>query len=178
MKTRKRIRVRAIALLAGVLLPVLGYADALWPSAKYGMSVPEVMKAVPEAKPSPHGSKLVTGAREELRIERVPLAGRSFVAELYFSQGQLVQVLLSLPEWGSNNQNTAAFKDLVKAFSAQYGQNFSQSINAAGSGLSANAEWRSSGENIFISIAPVTQDTSMLNVGFRAVSQTRAGSRK
>jgi hypothetical protein len=178
MNTGSHIPVRAIAFLAGLLLPVIGHADALWPSAKYGMSVPEVMKAVPGARPSPQGSRLVTGAREELRIDNVSLAGRSFVAGLYFSQGQLVQVLLSLPEWGANPQNTAAFNDLVRAFSARYGKNFSRTINAAASGLSANAEWTSSGENVFISIAPVTRDTSMLNVGFRPVSQAPPGSRK
>src|SRR3954469_17639977 len=109
MNIGKHIRGRAIGLIAGFLMPILGYADALWPSAKYGMSVAEVMKAVPDAKPSPHASRLVTGPREELRSERVQLAGRSFAAELCFSQGQLVQVLLSLPEWGPNSQNTAAF---------------------------------------------------------------------
>src|SRR3954469_24060909 len=130
MNIGKHIRGRAIGLIAGFLMPILGYADALWPSAKYGMSVPDVMKAVPEAKPSPRGDRLASGAREELRIEKVSLAGRSFVAGLYFSEGRLVQVLLSLPEWGANKQTMAAFDDLVRTFSAKYGQYNSRSVKA------------------------------------------------
>lgn len=178
MKTGTYIHCRAVALLAGVLLPAFGHADALWPSAKYGMSVQQVMKAVPEAKPSTHGSKLVTGAREELRIERVALVGRSFVGAFFFSEGRLVQVLLSLPEWGANNENMATFDQLVGTFRARYGQDFTRSVNARRSGLSANAEWTTASENVFISIGPVTQDTSMLNVGFRPAGQISPRSRK
>ena len=71
---------RVSTLLAGLLFPVLTYADALWPPAKYGMSVPQVAVALPQSKPASGWDKLATGAIEMLRIDRVSLVGRTFTA--------------------------------------------------------------------------------------------------
>lgn len=173
-----RIHRTVSVLLAGLLLPVLTHAAALWPSVKYGMSVPQVVVVLPQSKQASGQRKLFSGAIEMLSIDNVSLVGKTFTARLFFSDGLLVQVLLSPPEWDSNQKNIVVFEELTRAFSAKYGRDFDRSVSARASGLSASAEWIKDGENVFISVIPVTQETSMLKVGFRPVSQIPPRSRK
>jgi hypothetical protein len=165
-------------LLAGLLFPVPTHADALWPTVKYGMTALQVAAALPQATPAPGRDKLVSGASEMLRVDKIPLAGRTFTAQFFFSDRVLAQIMVSPPEWESNETNLAIFEDLIRAFSAKYGQEFKRSVSARPSGLSASAEWTNGGEKVVISVIPVTQDTSMLNVAFRPGGQIPSKSGK
>ena len=49
--------------------------ETWWPALRYGMSLAEVIRAVPDAKPARAPGKLVTGATGLLRLENLPLLG-------------------------------------------------------------------------------------------------------
>jgi len=141
--------------------------QAWWPTLSYGMSVEEVIQAVTDAKPSPSRGKLVTGATELLRVEKLALAGRTFVVAFYFLNGELTQVAMSSPQYEPNERNIASFEDLLKAFRVKFGPERESAVNVRPYGLSASAEWTTRGENLYIAVSPVTQTTSSLGFGFR-----------
>jgi hypothetical protein len=138
-----------------------------WPGLRYGMSVEEAIHAVPDAKPALTRGKLVTGATELLRVENLPLAGRTFVVAFYFLNGGLTQVDMSSPQYEPNERNIALFEDLLKAFRVKFGPEGVSAVDSRAHGLSANAEWTTNGESLYVAVSPVSQATSSLRFGLR-----------
>jgi hypothetical protein len=138
-----------------------------WPALRYGMSVAEVVQAVPDAKPALGRGKLVTGATELLGVENLPVAGQTFVVAFYFLNGGFAQVDMSSPQYEPNERNIALFEDLLKAFRVKFGPEGGSAVYVRAYGLSANAEWTTNGENLYVTVSPVSQTTSSLRLGLR-----------
>jgi hypothetical protein len=141
--------------------------QAWWPALRYGMSVEDVIQAVPESKPFTGGGKARDGATELLRLESLPLAGRTFGVAFYFLNGGLSQVDMVSPQYEANERNVALFEDLLKALRAKFGPEGESAVHMRPYGLSANAEWTTRGENLYIAVIPITQTTSSLRFGLR-----------
>ena len=74
---------------------------------------------------------------------------------------------MSSPQYELNERNIALFEDLLKAFRVKFGPESGSAVYARAYGLSANAEWTTTGENLYVTVSPVTQTTSSLGWGLR-----------
>jgi len=161
--------VRICVTLSLLLASLAASAQTLWNGTEYGMSVEEVRKKIPEAKPG-NGDRVVSGAEELLRLEKIIVAGTQFEVSFFFLKDKLTQVNFSTPQWGSNEENLLSFDRVVTEFRTKYGQETERTVSNQRFGLSANAEWVSGDTQIWVTITPVTAITSMLNLGFRPAS--------
>lgn len=137
----------------------------LWTNLKQGMSLAEVRQKVPEAKPGDNAS-LSSGARGLLRIENVAIAGTNFTAQFYFSADKFIRVNLSGSMSETNENNIKTFEKILEIFKPIYGTELSRELNNEKIGLSGNAEWKIDAGKVWISILPITDTTSMLNLGY------------
>lgn len=142
-----------------------GSSQMIWTGLKQGMTVDEVRQNVRNAKAGAE-DRLFNGARELLRVEGVNVAGIAFNAGFFFQAGRFAQVNLSGPAMVGNKENLGNFDRVVADFRAKYGQESRNKVSNERFGLSADAEWLKEGGRVWVSVIPVTADTSMLNRGY------------
>ena len=133
-----------------------------WDGLAQGLSVDEVRKRMPEAQ-ALQGSQLSNGARALLG-RSATIAGLSLEARYYFLDGKLVQVNANAPESSDNDETREQFERLLSAFRSFYGEPQSSDIRHPPSGLTGRVAWA---QGAWISIMPVSADTSTLLSGYR-----------
>jgi hypothetical protein len=139
--------------------------QALWDGLKYDMTVNEIRQKVPNAISKSEDS-LASGAREQLRLERVQVAGLSFTAQFFFGGERFRQVNYAGPMMVSNEDNLRAFNQVLADFRTTHGRESRHKVSDERFGLSASADWFNESGNVWIVIVPVTATTSLLNFGF------------
>jgi hypothetical protein len=158
---------RAIAVSIACGASTMAFAQALWESTQYGMSTSEVSQLIVDAKPASGGNRLFSGAKELLHIDDYTFADKEFEVSFFFVGDSLAQVMLSMKEQESNENNLRFFEAASAQFRTQYGQERTRVVSNRSSGLSAEAAWQSGQTEISLDVTPVTQDTSSININFR-----------
>lgn len=141
-----------------------------WEGLRHGM-LPEEVKRIASAAEAPGG------ATRNLRKSGVVVVGIQFNAVYHFNiSGQLESVILEKPgdfnmgllRLDGNEANLKAYEKVVSFFRNKYGEEANHSLKSKDTGfpgLSAKPEWKISEGTIFVSIVPITADTSMLSLG-------------
>lgn len=146
------------------LQPAARSPQAIFAALRQGMSVDEVRRAVPGVRPG-NLDRLATGAVAQLQIPQVNHAGSPFTVGLFFLGDRLSRVNFSGRMGLDNQDNLNTFDRIVADFRSAYGQENARTVANRG-GLSANAEWQMPRGKVWVSIIPITADTSLLNFGF------------
>lgn len=141
-----------------------------WEGLRRGMSSEEVTRIVSGVEKSGDDPR-------NLRKSGVVVVGIPFNANYNFdSSRQLVSVILEnsgdakvgLLNLGGNEANLITYEKLVAFFRNKYGVEANRSLKSKETGfpgLSANTDWAIGEGKIFVSISPITADTSMLSLG-------------
>lgn len=142
-------------------------ANAKWPweGLKFGMSVEEVQRNSPGAR-QVAGSHLSSGAKALLNKPGVMVAGIAFEATYYFRDGKFAQVNVDDPAMNANEVTLRNFDKLLSELRVAYGQEEERKINKESWGVSGEARWSVGGDKLWVSISPITADTSRLNFGY------------
>lgn len=108
--------------------------DKLWQDAEYGMSVSQVMHAVPGARASAADGTLHDGAKELLEGPDQEIAGHRFVPQFFFQPSGLEQVTLHLKDVTTKEDAQYVFEEVLKALRLKYGhETASESTSAMAS---------------------------------------------
>jgi len=92
--------------LAAATMPLA--AQDLWNGTKMGMSEAELRAKVPGLEVAKEPAELFDGTKAKLMLPKVEIGGESFVANFYFKEEKLLQVMLTLP-----NKQERTFDQLV-----------------------------------------------------------------
>lgn len=124
--------------------------DELWGQTCYGMTVNQVLKAVPGA--SAHaalaGKNLANGAFELATGPDQTIAGEMFTPRYYFLNGRLDEVMLTLEGVTDSYKATSAFEALTDALRAKYGPELSLHQTLIG----RDGNWRHGKTNIALAL--------------------------
>jgi hypothetical protein len=131
------------------------------------MSTEEIGRLIQEAKPVSSGSRLYSGAREALRVDRHTFADKEFKVSFFFLRGRLTQVMLSTEGGNNNAANLRIFDTVAAKLLAKYGAEKSRVVSSRQSGLFAEAVWIANETEIRPDVSPITQDTSQLVINYR-----------
>jgi hypothetical protein len=161
-----------LAFAAFLTWSATAYPQSLWQGTAYGMSISDVQKTVPAARPtSDKPNTLHGGAVERLRIDEFLLVGKSFSVLFFFLEEKLVQVTLRLNGEFSYHTAMLVFDSLMDALRVRYGVELSKRISNDAHMPSANAEWQSGKTNINLFAMTVGRNPALLNLNY----QTRIG---
>ena len=119
------------------------HAQSLWQGAKYGASAAEVQGTLPSARaPERDPIILLDGSKELLRIPKLDLIERPFVAGFFFHEQRLEQVQLYRRNI-SRAEAVDAFNKLRPMLEKKYGtgQEHSQ-VGTSGSTLNRSVLWQ------------------------------------
>lgn len=146
-----------------------GYASvgSAWPweGLKYGMSLDEVQRNVPGTT-QVMGSHLYDGAKELLKKTGVTVAGITFEASYFFKDGRLSQVNVNDRTMNKNEVTLPNFERLLSELRARFGNEREKNVKNESWGISGEASWSVGGDKLWVSITPITADTSTLNFGY------------
>lgn len=159
------LRIIAVVITCGA--SAMSFAQVLWEDTQYGMSTNEVSRLIHDAKPASGRNRLFSGAKELLHIDNYVFADTTFEVGFFFVDDGLTQVMLSMKERESNENNLRLFDAVSAKFRTQYGPETKRALSNRPSGLSAEAEWRAGQTEVNLDVTPVTQDSSSLNINFR-----------
>lgn len=137
-----------------------------WEGLRHGMSMEDVQRNM-RGTTKVSGSHLADGALERLRKEDIRLAGFTFEASYFFHDDAFTQVNVNDNEVMDNEAIRSKFDKVSAALSAKYGQATNQDVRSETWGLSGKANWFVGGDELWLTIVPVTADTSMLTFGYR-----------
>jgi hypothetical protein len=163
-------RIAGIAALAFILTAsaMARAADSvkLWGASRSGMTVEQVLGAVPgTARHDPSPGESVGNATEQVRGPVQTIAGEKFIPHFYFERGALVQVTLGLEGISDAYQAFLTFQGVADALRAKYGKELSLRQSSIG----WDGEWISSRTNISLALITIEGATPLLNI----VYQTR-----
>lgn len=144
-----------------------------WEGMREGMSPEDVRRLVAGLE------ALVPNGKSESLMQRrgANVAGLEFVAQYGFDNLKgLKSVHLDrvgdgkglLVESSSNASNLAGFEKLTKLLRSKYGPESNSRLKTKETGfpgLSASSEWSMDGAKVFVSVSPVTAETSTLHTG-------------
>jgi|SRR5215813_9080204 len=135
-----------LLLVVLVLFPAIAAAggDRLWQNTEYGMSVEQVLSAVPGSHASRSPSKLYGGALGLVEGEPTQIAQQPFLPRFYFKDGRLVQVMLSMTSSVDAAEAQAVFGDVVAALRTKYGRE----VLSTAKDFTLEAEFQSGKTNI------------------------------
>ncbi len=159
---------------APVAAPVrTGSGGLPWDGMRPGMSPEDVRRLVSGLE-----APVANGRGESLMQKRgTNVAGLEFVAQYGFDnlkglksvhldrvgEGKVLDL-----ESSSNASNLAAFEKLTKFLRGKYGPESNSSLKTKETGfpgLSARSEWSVDGARLFVSVSPITAETSMFSMG-------------
>jgi hypothetical protein len=161
-----------------------GPCKELWGSSCYGMSVAEVLKAVPQAaqKLLDTYDHINSGAENLVDGPVQVIDGAQFIPHFYFSAGRLEQVNLSLnstPVSGSFAQGIvqAAFADITVALRAKYGNEINTVEVSPQLPDFQIKEWLHNGTNIMVLLANTPNQTAIpaLTITYQRRLETNSG---
>ncbi|WP_374349900.1 DUF4124 domain-containing protein [Chitinimonas sp.] len=132
---------------------------------KTGMSIDEVKSKVAGTQ-AINSDRLFNGSVGKLGINPVNMAGGTFSAKFFFLGDRFFQVNLS-SDMTRNAENLKLFDKLCAELRSVYGPESSHKVDNKPTMLSADAEWSTASYWAFVSITPVTADTSLLTLGLR-----------
>jgi len=155
------------AIVAGVILLVIApisaaKAQVLWQGARAGMSVEEVLKALPGATryvPAP-GDKLGDGATELVTAPDQMISEKMFRPRFYFSNYRLEQVTLSLQGADDSRIARITFEDVFIALRAKYGPE----VVLKDTDIGKEADWLHGKTNITLFLISNSDTTPLLNI--------------
>lgn len=162
---KKVWRTIAVSIVCGA--STIAFAHTLWENTQYGMSTSEVNQLIRDAKPASGSNRLFSGAQELLHIDHYTFADKVFEVSFFFVGDSLAQVMLSMKERESNENNLRFFEAASAKFRTRYGEEKRRVVSNRSSGLSAEAAWRSGQTEISLDVTPITQDSSSININFR-----------
>lgn len=138
-----------------------------WSLLKSGLSVAEVRRKIPNLEEGSRG-RLVDGAAGMLRAEGVSMDGVLLDAELYFLAGRFLRINYATPMTAAmdNDVSLRNFEKLSATYRAKYGQESKRDVAQKSWGISADAEWRTERGRVYVSLSPLTGNTSRLLTGF------------
>jgi hypothetical protein len=96
-------------------------AQEFWHGTSRGMTVSQVLTAVPGARRPVYPSSLGSGAVELLMRPGVRVQGESFTAHFYFERGDLQEVILLLDGKRRYARLRPVYDALERALTARYG---------------------------------------------------------
>jgi hypothetical protein len=158
---------RFIALLALSLCFTSALAQELWQKTRYGMTVEQVVAAVPNASPPPlNAGSLADGAKELLRVSDLELVGYRFSGKFYFIERRLTQVTLTPERISTFASAMLVFDSLTEALRTKYGAEVVRSVER---GLlnKAEASWQSGRTNISLICVSVGAADPALNLNYQ-----------
>lgn len=136
-----------------------------WSGLKFGASIEEVQKNIPGVKKE-QGSHLHDGSKALLRKQDVVVAGINFDASYFFKDGKLTQVNLTGQDMANNEVTLRNFEKLLSEFRAKFGPEKNRNVKNERWGISGEASWSVGSDKLWVSISPVTGDTSLLSFGY------------
>lgn len=144
-------------------------ATRLWRTANVGMSLAELLEAVPGSVKSA-GSTLGTGAVERARLSDLRLVGETFSAVFYFDDTGLVQVTLMLDDADafSLRQLETIYRDAFAALTAEYGEPF-ESTTMKDVLTIHTSDWYRNGIHIGVICMTIEGDVNQLNINYQAL---------
>lgn len=137
----------------------------LWTQLSQGMSVAEVQRQVPEAKPGDR-DQLRNGALALLQVPSVSVAGLGFQAQFFFLDDKFHRVNFSGPMANGNAANLQAFEKLHDIFRGRYGVPVVKEVKDSAKGLSGRADWKIDAGDVWMILVPVGANTSLFNFGY------------
>ena len=136
-----------------------------WEGLSRGMSVAEVKRNVAGTS-QVQGSHLSDGARELLIKRDVAFAGVPFEASYFFKDGKLAQVNVNDPELNKNEDTLRDFENLMSELRGRFGSEGKRAVKKESWGISGEAAWSVGLDKLWVSITPITADTSRLSFGY------------
>lgn len=107
---------RLLLALALACTSAASAAAPLWQNTESGMSVADVAKAQPQARPPSKVDTVHGGGKCELAIESFEISANRFKVCFYFRDGRLTQVMLN-----SDGGSMARFETMLDLLRAKYG---------------------------------------------------------
>ncbi len=161
-----RIIAVALAFLAYTGVTRAAEAPELWHGCKVGMTVDEVLEAVPGSKPhSPAPGESIINGTELVEGPIQKIAGKSFLPEFYFDGSHLTQVTLGLRNKPNSYAAYLTFQEITDALQKKYGAELSLRKTSLG----WDGEWTDGRSNISLVLISISGGTPILNI----VYQTR-----
>lgn len=136
-----------------------------WSGLKYGASIEEVKGNIPGVKQE-KGSHLYDGAIAMLRKQGVIVAGINFDASYFFKDGKFTQVNLAYQDMTNNEITLRNFEKLSSELRAKFGPEERRNVKNERWGISGKASWLVGSDKLWVSISPITGDTSLLTFGY------------
>lgn len=172
-KIKRFATIGAIATAAVLASPSV-FAQSLWHGTTFGMTVDQVVAAVPEATPATNknpGNGIRFNSQfapELLHVDDVQLVNQKFSGSFYFLNDRLVQATLHIKDGGSYDTGLA-YDNLVTALRAKYGQELSAKNNVIGSMVTRDTEWISGRTNINLHYTKIGDNdtTPLLNINYQ-----------
>ena len=144
------------------------HAQSLWQGTRYGASVAEVQGTVPSARaPEQDPIILLDGSKELLRIPKLDLIERPFVAGFFFREQKLEQVQLYLRNI-SKPQALDTFDTLRPVLEKKYGKGRERSqTGTSGSTVNRSVLWVTEGLEISLNLWMFEHVTSDVYIVYR-----------
>jgi hypothetical protein len=133
------------------LFSVHAQAQALWNGARYGMTVDQVQRVVPDARQPDRPDGVVSNGRrteELLTVPAIQVADRTFTAHFYFLDARLVQVTLSAPRDILDGEAPLLYERLLTALRSKYGVELNTTRSNPGAMSVRDTEWMSGRTNV------------------------------
>ena len=150
---------------SGKLVVAANDQPNLWTNLTRGMTVDEVLKAVPQAKLG-DDDKLRNGARSLVWVNRIAAGGQDFDARFFFLNDRFHRVNFSGPMNYSNQLSMKTFEKISETFQRRYGPPADKKFINEQMGMAASATWNTNRGEVWIILVPVTADTAFVNFGF------------
>jgi hypothetical protein len=156
-------------LALGALITIASLSNAgaqvLWQQSRAGMTVDEVLKAVPGTqRQAPNsGDNLADGAVDLVTASDQRISDKVFHPKFYFLNGRLEQVTLTLQGVNKSSDARSSFEDVYIALRQKYGPEVVLKDTAIGK----EAEWLRAGTNIVLFLIAITEDDPVLNINYQ-----------
>lgn len=137
-----------------------------WTGIKFGASVQDVQRNIPGVQQA-MGSHLYDGSKALLKKQGVTIAGIIFEASYFFKDGKFTQVNLVDPDMNDNEVTHNNFERLSSELRSQFGPELKRNVKNERWGTSGEASWPVGNGRVWVSILPVTADTSQLSLGYK-----------
>lgn len=141
----------------------------LWRGAKIGMSIAEVRRLFPAARPPEAPMVLTGGEVDRLELTSVDLESRAATARFFFKGGGLVSVELSLPSLrpAATAENMSAAREIGERFTARYGRSYDCGDRSFGEIDAYGCKWLKSPLSIRLWYMDVAGQAPLFYVAYR-----------
>jgi hypothetical protein len=170
-ESRMRHMFRFALFITALLFSSISSAQTLWTKADYGMTVPQVKAAFPDAVRPVKPSHLGNGAEAALSLGDVQIAGSRFRVQFYFLSEKLVQVTLALEDAGKFDSVLRTFEAVEVVLRVKYGPQLKREVQR-GMLNQASSSWMAGRTNVSLFAMSVADHNALLNINYQVrVSQ-------